>query len=418
MNRLKILAFIFVLGIINFADKSVAGFSAVPIMKEFRLSYEQWGIVGSSFFWFFSIAGIFGGALSDRIGTKKMLAILAVFWSIVQVSAFFITGFPLLILSRVMLGIGEGPFYATAVNHLSNWFSKDSQSFALSILNLGNTIGALVSAPILVAIISSSGWRMAYGSLGLLSMIWFFCWVWFGREKPNVVLEKQELRPDPLVSKNQVISILRTPTFIFSCLASFSAYWMTSFSIVWLPSFLVQTKHFTQSQMSYAIAFIGILGITVSIITSRFVDQLYKKNESYRKSHVFIGGFSLIFAGILTYFLTIISSTVIIIAMFSIIQGLCILMFGLSPQIVNSLLPSKKGFMSGLIVGISSLAGTIGSIVTGKVIQSAGTNIDLGYNHSILLSACFMLFFGVAFLIFVRPENNMNVNASKHQVGA
>lgn len=38
--------------LINFADKSVVGIAAAPIMKELGLSYAQWGIIGSSFFGF------------------------------------------------------------------------------------------------------------------------------------------------------------------------------------------------------------------------------------------------------------------------------------------------------------------------------------------------------------------------------
>ncbi|MGG0175932.1 MFS transporter [Gottfriedia acidiceleris] len=403
MNRWKILAFVFVLGMINFADKSVAGLSAVPIMKELHLSYEQWGIVGSSFFWLFSIAGAVGAALSDRIGTKKMLAILAIIWSIVQLGAFVITGFPFLILSRVMLGIGEGPFYATAVNHLSKWFKPDSQSFALSILNLGNTVGALISAPILVAIISKSGWRMAYGFLGILSMIWLIFWLWYGREKPIHTIEHRIVSEEK-VKLTQIISVLKTPTFIVTALACFAAYWMTSFSIVWMPSFLVQAKHFTQSQMGYVIALMGVFGVIVNIIISRYVDLIYKKNQSYRKSHVKVGGLCLILAGLLSYSITLISSTGLTVAFLSLIQGFCLLIFGLCPQVINSLLPTKKGLMSGILVGFSTSAGMIVSIVTGKFVQSAGSNIGIGFNYSILLSSSLMLIFGVVFIVFARPD--------------
>ncbi|MFF5400604.1 hypothetical protein ACFY5J_25225 [Peribacillus butanolivorans] len=48
--------------------------------------------MGSSFFWLFSIAGVIGGAWSDRIGTIKALTILLFSWTVLQFGAFAITG--------------------------------------------------------------------------------------------------------------------------------------------------------------------------------------------------------------------------------------------------------------------------------------------------------------------------------------
>jgi len=48
--RWLILGAVFLLAVINFADKTVIGLAAVPIMDDLQLNYEQWGIVGSSFF--------------------------------------------------------------------------------------------------------------------------------------------------------------------------------------------------------------------------------------------------------------------------------------------------------------------------------------------------------------------------------
>ena len=47
--------------LINFADKVVVGLAAQPIMAELKLSPEQFGLLGSSFFFLFAISGIVVG---------------------------------------------------------------------------------------------------------------------------------------------------------------------------------------------------------------------------------------------------------------------------------------------------------------------------------------------------------------------
>jgi sugar phosphate permease len=53
-------------------------------MENLSLTYVQMGLVGSCFYWLYSVAEIAGAAWSDRIGTKKMLTIMEVVWMILQ----------------------------------------------------------------------------------------------------------------------------------------------------------------------------------------------------------------------------------------------------------------------------------------------------------------------------------------------
>ncbi len=103
-----VIALLFALSAIGFTDKAIAGYVAVSIMGEFHLSSTQWGIVSGSFFWLFSLSSLLVGAWSDRVGTRWVLSLVAVVWTIVQVATVFVTSFPLLLLSP-LLDIG-GPF--------------------------------------------------------------------------------------------------------------------------------------------------------------------------------------------------------------------------------------------------------------------------------------------------------------------
>jgi MFS transporter, ACS family, D-galactonate transporter len=55
--------------LIDFADTAVLGLSAVPIMRELGLTHTQFGLVGTSFFVFFSLAAVFVGFTVNRVPT-------------------------------------------------------------------------------------------------------------------------------------------------------------------------------------------------------------------------------------------------------------------------------------------------------------------------------------------------------------
>jgi MFS transporter, ACS family, hexuronate transporter len=105
-----LVSFLSALGAINFADRAVIGLAGPAIITEMHLSAAQWGLVGSSFFLLFSLSSLLMTAWSDFVGTRKILAGLAVVWSLVQLVALVITSFLPLLLSRIVLGAGEGPY--------------------------------------------------------------------------------------------------------------------------------------------------------------------------------------------------------------------------------------------------------------------------------------------------------------------
>ena len=52
---------LFLFMVVNFADKIVVGLAGVPIMTDLKLDAEQFGLLGSSFFFLFSISAIVVG---------------------------------------------------------------------------------------------------------------------------------------------------------------------------------------------------------------------------------------------------------------------------------------------------------------------------------------------------------------------
>ena len=80
----KITFLLFLFMLVNFADKIVVGLAAVPIMTELKLGPQQFGLLGSSFFFLFSIAAIVVGFIVNRVPTRWVLLVLAVVWAEAQ----------------------------------------------------------------------------------------------------------------------------------------------------------------------------------------------------------------------------------------------------------------------------------------------------------------------------------------------
>src|SRR5213075_2066818 len=70
--------------LINFADKVVVGLAAQPIIAELKLTPEQFGLLGSSFFFLFAVSAVAVGFIANRVQTRHTLLVMAIVWSLVQ----------------------------------------------------------------------------------------------------------------------------------------------------------------------------------------------------------------------------------------------------------------------------------------------------------------------------------------------
>ncbi|UED77705.1 MFS transporter [Brevibacillus sp. DP1.3A] len=403
---------LFVLYMINYADKTIAGYSAVPIMAEFSLNEKEWGLVGSSFFWLFSIAGIVGAALSDRIGTKKMLAIMALSWTVIQFGAYAIAGLPMLVVARVLLGIGEGPFWATVVSHLNKWFPEEKRGLVYSTVNFGAFVGAVASAPMIVVLIDSYGWRFSWAFMGALSLIWLLVWLWIGKEKPlvSVTPAKVEAPTLPKAKWSDISGVLLSSTFLFCFLIYFAQIWGTTFASVWEPVYLVKVFHFTNQEMAYAIAGTGLLAGLMTILISSIGDRFFKKHRSYRKSYVLVGGVSIILGGLCFYGVTLVQSTVFVLIFLCLGKGFAFSVGTAASVIVSSLLPERTGLLVGVLSSLVTLAGIISPLVTGSIVQSAG-DIGTGFGNAMIVNGLLFIICGVLFLLFVKRNEQVSQSA-------
>ncbi|MEH6943352.1 MFS transporter [Bacillus sp. JJ722] len=417
--RWGILAFMFSLYIVNFADKSIAGYAAVSISKEFGLSPLQWGIVGSSFFWSFFISNIFGSMLTDKFGTKRMFTVMAFSWTALQFGAFFIHDLTMLIIYRILLGIFEGPFYATAITQLNYWFAPKNRGLATSIFAFGATLGGFVSAPVLVFLIGNFGWRNAFGSLGLVSLVWVLLWLWLGKERPEVSVDPETDRlksrtvGQPTAKLKVALISMFSITFIFTIFVGFASYWQVAWGQTWLPSFLMEAISLSPSQMSYVIALLGLAGGIVAIIISTISDYVFKKTASFHKARILVTALAVFTGGVLYYSITEIRGVVWVIIAICLAKGMLNSGMVIGSVIAVKLAPERSALMLGLFAGFATMGGIVSPIVTGKMLELGGSDKILGYDYGILIMAAFICVAAILMLLFANPDKVLKKKQSK-----
>ncbi|TPF18500.1 hypothetical protein CBE78_04560 [Priestia megaterium] len=405
--RWFVLLMLFFGAVINFADKSIIGLAAVPIMKEMNLSYAEWGLVGSSYYWLYPITGIFGAAWADRIGAKKVLGFLMLTWAFLQFGVLVIAALPLLVIYRILLGAFEGPFSPVAYNHADKWFPPKQRGFANSIVVAGGTVGAMIAAPLLVSLITLLGWKAAFACLGLASIVWFFLFQFFTKESPVKRYQKVQKKKKAQLEKINVkdfLKLLGSPSALFTTLAYFSTYILVVWFSVWLPIYLVEAIKMSPGEMGYSVAIIGIVSVLIYTGVSMLSDYLFKKNESWQISRIFVVAGAMIAGALLLASITVFQNPLWVVIAMCLAKGLTYAILPIGPTIMINEWPERGALMTSILTSSGNIAGIIAPILTGYIVGLAGANKIAGYNLSIMSMAILVLVFGILFAFFVKPS--------------
>lgn len=388
--------------LINFADKTVVGLAAVPIMRDLDLTPRQFGFLGSSFSFLFAVSGILVGFVANRIATRWVLLALAFSWAVVQFPMVGAAGFATLVACRVLLGAGEGPAFSVAVHALYKWFPDQQRTLPTAVLTQGAAVGVIVALPALNWIVVRYSWHWAFFALGAVGLLWVLVWGLLGREGPVAAPALAAANP---AARERVPypRLLLSPTFIGCCLACFGGSWAIALGLTWFTPFIITGLGYSQQQAGWISALPWLMG-AVAVLTTGFLSQaLTARGASPRWARGVVGSTPLVVGGLILLVVPHLAGSAWQIVLVVVGGGLCGSIFVVCPPIISSFTPvTQRAGLIAIFVAIYSSAGIFAPIVTGSVIETAATVLE-GYYTGYTITGLVQLLGGLASLLLLWP---------------
>lgn len=289
--------------LIFYVDRVNISTAAPIIQKDLGLTATQLGIAFSAFAYPYAFFQIAGGWLGDRMGPRVTLFMCAVLVAISTAWTGMVGGLAALFMSRLVLGIGEGPAFPTATRALSNWMRPDQRGFAQGITHAFSRFGNAATPPLIAAIIVAFSWRDSFYILGGLSLFWAVLWLVYFRDDPRqhpgiapedleglppagVAATRKEVPWGPLLKRIMPVT-----------LTDFCYGWILWLYLNWLPSFFLHEYKLDLKKSALFAAgvfFAGVVGDTVGGLLS---DRILRRTGDVGKARIsvivvgFLGSF-------------------------------------------------------------------------------------------------------------------------------
>ncbi len=396
----KITFLLFFFMLVNFADKIVVGLAGVPIMTDLKLEPDQFGLLGSSFFFLFSIAAIVVGFIVNRVATRWVLLALALIWSLAQFPMMGTVSFTTLLICRIILGAGEGPAFAVAAHALYKWFPDEKRTLPTAILSQGSAFGVILAVPALNWVIVNYSWHYAFGALGVAGLLWAVAWLILGEEGPLANSAAMEA-VEPRIPYFQ---LLTSRTFVGCCAATFGAYWALSLGLTWFTPFIVKGLGFSQKDAGWVSVLPWVFGAAVVLLTGWTSQVLMARGVSTRGARGVLGSVPLIVGGSILAFLPHVDGAGLQIAVLVVGAGLCGSIYVVCPPMLSEFTPvSQRGAVIAIYGAIYTVAGILAPSVMGSVIQRAAVPLE-GYMTGFTINAVIMIASGLLGLLLLWPN--------------
>lgn len=271
MLRWRIAILVSVAIAISYLDRQTLPVAVSAIARDIPLTNQRFSLLQSAFLLSYAFMYLGGGKLVDALGTRIGFAIIMTFWSLANASHALATSFAMLMVSRFLLGMGEGGGFPAATRAVAEWFPARERASAMGIINAGTAVGAVIAPPLIALVLTYSGWRWIFVVTGGLGLLWTWWWIssYFSPETPPEPSASEHFASASGLSdsapKVRWIDLLRIRESWGLVSAKFLSDAAWYFYLFWLPKYLYDARGFdvkavgTFAWIPYAAAGVGCL---------------------------------------------------------------------------------------------------------------------------------------------------------------
>jgi MFS transporter, ACS family, aldohexuronate transporter len=233
---------------ISYLDRQSLPVAVAAIARDIPLTNFQFGALASIFLLAYALMYAGGGALIDRLGTRRGFFLIMVFWSLACASHSLATNFWMLAASRFLLGAGEGGGFPAATKVVAERYAVAHRSTAMGIVNAGTAVGAVVAPPGIAAILSYGSWRWVFVACGVLGLLWTIWWLREYRQPVDGGGVASSARSGHSLSWSQLLTFRQVWGLVGAKFLTDAAWF---FYIAWLPKYLYDARGFDVKHVGY-----------------------------------------------------------------------------------------------------------------------------------------------------------------------
>jgi MFS family permease len=259
---------------------------APSIMGDLQLSKIQMGFAFSAFTAAYAIFEIPTGHWADRIGCRRVLTRIVVWWSAFTMLTGAVFNYASLLGVRFLFGVGEAGAWPNAARVFSRWIPARERGRVLGIFFAGAHLAGGLTPGLVLWIARVLHWRLVFVAFGFVGLTWAILWYRWFRDEPREhaavspaecdFIEKERGLP-----KSQAHgawgAVFRTRSLLPLCTQYFANSYGFYFFITWLPTYLKEARGMQAAELALFAGLPLLLSVVADVTGGITTDALSKR---------------------------------------------------------------------------------------------------------------------------------------------
>lgn len=361
-----IVALLFSIGLLNYFDRQTLSILKATLKDILGFTDTGYSVLIAAFMVPYIIMYVLSGRLVDRYGSRIVMAVLVVVWSVANVLAGLAQSFGQLAAARALLGSAESGAFPALQRAIITWVPAERRAFAMSLVAPSTTAGAVLAPPLVALMTGQLSWRGAFILPGMVGIAIAVAW-WFADKNPPVRTE--ETQEKQLVPLRTLLQERRLWGIIVARGLSDPVWY---FHLFWMPGYLQERLGLSLSQLGW-IGWIPTFTASLAIIAAgRLTDSWVVAGRDPVESRlkIFFFGAALAPLGALTTFAPDIVTALLLITLVTVACQMWF--FGTGPLLADLFPANVNASIFGIIGAFGATTGLIMNFAAGPLIEQFG----------------------------------------------
>jgi MFS transporter, Spinster family, sphingosine-1-phosphate transporter len=382
----RLLAVLALVNFVNFADRQVFSPLLPLIRAQLGLSDSQLGSLQTWLLVVLAFASLLFGFLADRLNRRAVIAFGVIFWSLATFASGMAGTFAFLLMSRALVGVGEGAYAPAAQSMISGAFPQERRAFAQAIFATGMLLGGAAGFALGGILSEHYTWQHIFYFAALAGLV------------PGLaVLTIEDPPRGPRTEVVPLLKLLSVPAFVAMIAAGTCITFCNVSLLTWGVDFAKDYKDFTVREAAVSLAAIALFSSILGVLMGGYVADRLQRQFSYGRL-VAIGCALLLATPFLLF--AILSDD-----KWAVLTGLFVSGFFLSwyhgpvTAVIHDMMPRRAHATSvGIYMFLTQLIGGFGPQVVGKISDARDLQVGLEISVGVLVCGGLLMLLVIHFI--------------------
>lgn len=341
-------------------------FSVAPIMplilEEYSINRGTGSLLTSLVILVQAVFSLLGGLLAGLLRPRKVILIGCILISAPALT-FALGNFWLLLLSRVLMGLGFGILGPATIPVLMQYFRSKELPLVNSLIMSISVLGITISSLSVAKISDSIGWEQALSAFGGVALLSAVLWLFFGHVKD---IKNTDIATNERI--RQAINVIRKKETVILSSADGGAFGQYVALVAWLPTFYFEFHGLSLIRSGVLVSLLPLVGCL-----SGFMAGILSMKYRVRKPFLIASGIMVSLGGLgsfLTAGTPLVYPSLLLLGAGSWLYVPFLLTI---PMELPGNDPAQAAMMTGVIFAVGGLVGFATPLIVGIVADATGT---------------------------------------------